>query len=985
MSQASYSTSSLAGWQEHLSENFRDLREKKSRIGDAPIYALEHGLNPNEIQELIKDVKQAGLNPYALRRTPPLPWVVYAAEFGYGYDGKRYWDGFGPATPGWNVDFIQRKKDFLVRCFEQFQAEYGGIVPYGKWAENYRLIAWPITNSILPKFHQEQLAKVLWHARSRFSDKTFETPHSLGELIHNTSIQHGSYQFQDFSETTDLIGQIAIAILGAEFDSVQGILEPKILKRIQEDLYEVNQSRRWMDEARVRASKHLSKFKGFAAIGGRSRSNIKGEGEPEEPIAIDEDTKLQIEPKFFLKRVQTSRWELRLHIPELGPLANKFDGVAEAISSHRLLVKGADTRFLPPRGALLRKGYDVPILEWPGENDAMLALQGGPKIVQELLTYASRMEPAKTRLFKVSSRGTTADQLHSLHVIPGSRYVVLERTPANSPLSEWKEISVNCKGLAAFTFMVPNPIPSSLEDELQERGITVREDFELRTFGLSPIFNDGQIMELFSHEPNILQFRTNTSLDCVKFSLQSDPVISDSFPVDGGEWSFIKLPELEPGRYRLNIEMTSKADILNGHIDLVIKDVPLVTKVDGISLNQYTEVITEPSQPSLEDLWEGRLALEIRGPLGHIVECSVSLLDMDSNPILNPSVSLPPLHLPVLGPDWNEAFSRIVEDHHDSYDACEKVVLDFNIGELWKSTVECERLFTPVRWQTKRAQQAFRARLIDDSGVPGTQILCAQFATPAILEPFANPESIEDFAVVPSGLYVAISQGSHSSILSFPTKLLPQDLKLVPRIHKVPPSLEGIMGLLQTMAYWYTSSHSGHAIPSYWKKEVLRKFHSSIRESTLTAEFNSQLQRLVETPNLTLLNQLKAIYCSRIVKSASFADRLVSHAFSTKEHSPDDLITTLVDFLRTNKFFNWLKMEGETADWLTEFALRAANKPSSLHVWANSRMKAGIEEVFLKSRPLLHTAHLYEAAVNFARAGDATDKTSKMEARWEWT
>jgi len=492
-------------------------------------------------------------------------------------------------------------------------------------------------------------------------------------------------------------------------------------------------------------------------------------------------------------------------------------------------------------------------------------------------------------------------------------------------------------------------------------------------------------MELFSHEPNILQFRTNSSLDCVKFSLQSDPVIEDSFPVVGGEWSFIKLPELEPGRYRLNIEMTSKADIPIGYIDLVIKDVPLVTKVNGISLNQYTEVITEPSQPSLEDLWEGRLALEIRGPLGHIVECTVSLLDMDSNPILYTSVSLPPLRLPVLGPDWNKAFSRIVETHHDSYDVCEKVALEFNIGELWKSTVECERQFTPVRWQTKRSAEAFRARLIDDSGVPGTQVLCAEFATPAILKPFPNPESIEDFAVVPNGLYVATSRGSHSSILSFPTKLQLQDLKLVPRIHKVPPSLNGIMDLLRAMAYWYTSSHSGHAIPSYWKKEVLGKFHSSIRESTLTPEFNSQLRQLVETPNLPLLNQLKAVYCSRIVKNAGFADRLVSHALSTKEYAPDDLVTTLVDFLRTNKFFSWLKIEGETADWLTTFAMRAANKPSSLNDWANSRMKEGVEEVFLKSRPLLHTAHLYEAAVKFAMTGDATDKTSEMSARWEWT
>ena len=238
---------------------------------------------------------------------------------------------------------------------------------------------------------------------------------------------------------------------------------------------------------------------------------------------------------------------------------------------------------------------------------------------------------------------------------------------------------------------------------------------------------------------------------------------------------------------------------------------------------------------------------------------------------------------------------------------------------------------------------------------------------------------------IPDGLYVAISQESYSSILSFPTRIQPADLKVNPRIDVVSPTVDGIADLLKGMAYWYTSSHSGHFVPTSWKQDVLTAFHSAVTKSTIRWDFNSQLQRLIKIPSRVALDELKAIYFSKIVKSPGFSHRLVSHALRTGEISPEDLVQDLVDFLRANKFFNWIEVEDDSIHWLTEFALRMANKPSTLYDWAKLRLSTGVEEMLASNLVLLHTAHLYEAAVNYQVTMESSVKVAMMDASWRWS
>ena len=167
----------LKEWQERLERHFESLACLREGSG-FPIFALEHGLNDEEIEEISLLLRshlrsQLTLAPYRLL------WVIYAAERGYTYNGDEYWPSFEERTPGWTAG--DRYK--LVPCFRRFQKAYDGVVPFGPWAHHFRIIAWPITHAILPRYLQRQFAKVLYELRFRLVHLENFDPVTIGRLL----------------------------------------------------------------------------------------------------------------------------------------------------------------------------------------------------------------------------------------------------------------------------------------------------------------------------------------------------------------------------------------------------------------------------------------------------------------------------------------------------------------------------------------------------------------------------------------------------------------------------------------------------------------------------------------------------------------------------------------------------------------------------------------------------------------------------------
>src|SRR6266567_3161566 len=111
----------LEQWQERLERHFESLVHMRAGSG-FPIFALEHGLPEDELQEvavLLRSRLKSGLpvSPHWLL------WVIYATERGYSYAGDEYWRSFEEQTPGW--DFADRYR--IVPWFMRFQKAYDGV------------------------------------------------------------------------------------------------------------------------------------------------------------------------------------------------------------------------------------------------------------------------------------------------------------------------------------------------------------------------------------------------------------------------------------------------------------------------------------------------------------------------------------------------------------------------------------------------------------------------------------------------------------------------------------------------------------------------------------------------------------------------------------------------------------------------------------------------------------------------------------------
>lgn len=202
---------SLDQLDQQLHAHFRRLAELKREAGH-PVFALEHGLSPDEI-EALRDGLETNLQKLlrgreSLTSKHWLCWVVHAAEHGYAFEGLEFWPSFAAKTPSW--DSYSGVRALLRDWFVQFKNTYRGVWPAGGWASNYPYIAWPITNALLPSDLQTRLAESMFQMRFRLGATGTLTPTRVGRLV-AAYTHHGSNRYLNFLAQGDLVGRIVLA------------------------------------------------------------------------------------------------------------------------------------------------------------------------------------------------------------------------------------------------------------------------------------------------------------------------------------------------------------------------------------------------------------------------------------------------------------------------------------------------------------------------------------------------------------------------------------------------------------------------------------------------------------------------------------------------------------------------------------------------------------------------------------------------------
>ena len=188
----------------------------------------------------------------------------------------------------------------------------------------------------------------------------------------------------------------------------------------------------------------------------------------------------------------------------------------------------------------------------------------------------------------------------------------------------------------------------------------------------------------------------------------------------------------------------------------------------ALSSHGPLSVQVDPPAPTVEQLWEGRVEMSVRGPAGRRVECAVSLRDTESA-AATVTKKLPPLPLPVTADIWRRHFKRHFQETREApraYDTARVCEIEFTCEELGAFHVRCEREFTPLRWAVLRDGQRYLTRLLDDSGdTTPLQVVRMAFEAPMVEEPLELAQASD--VPTASGMYVA-RRGAFSAAIIMP-------------------------------------------------------------------------------------------------------------------------------------------------------------------------------------------------------------------------
>jgi len=651
----------LTEWQSLLEASFsRLLTSQRFGVGERPVFALEHGLTGPQLEDLnaaVRDVSGTE-NPSDAHW---LPWIVYASELGYRYEGDEYWQTFEEETPGWTGG---DNRYWLRKCFLRFHAECHGVQPTGVWAGHFSIICWPITHAILPRDLQYQLAKVLYRVQHLFDYEVLESPERLGQLVASFSGSATS-RFRNFVQDPALVGRIVRALLFRRDKDTEQLVASDTLDRIVGDLQRNREAHAWLDEATGSANRTritgLQRRPGASAPAGSLRDVVSGLG---------------IEPQLVLRPNNEGSWDVLLRIPDLSPLGARFPEVAEVLRSSRCRVAGFAGSPLARQRVLC--GAQVRLDRWPEPTEALLAFDHSCTLLDRLLRTECLLPPGPMWLFRVASDGQ-AYLARTLLVRPGGRYVVLRAAPASPATGITSPVNVSCRGIHADLLRLPVPCTREAVGELISVGLSLVKGVQFRPLGVPPRAWDG--------EGHGEWLSTQQPCIAVVFDHRTDGynlVLDDVFerplavaPDDESSMTILRLPTLSPGLHSLRVwrraaPREQPAEV--GRLELAIHaprswavlahdQGPLIPSVD-------------PPSPSLEDLWEGRAQVDIYGPRGRSLHAMLRLYARgDPAPLIEHA--LPQLSLPLEAATWHSLFEssvkrrREVQDAYDLAKACD--------------------------------------------------------------------------------------------------------------------------------------------------------------------------------------------------------------------------------------------------------------------------------------------------------------------------
>ncbi len=969
----------LGNWQTRLARHFTELqRRRSSEAPDRPIFALEHGLDDTELRRVTSSI-QTDIQ----RRSPcwdhRLVWVVYACEFGYVYAGDEYWQTFEAQTSGWDH---YGDRHWIRRCFQDFHERYSGAKPTGAWARHFSIICWPITHAILPRDLQRQVARLLYDLRHAFSPEVLGSPRQLGELIAARS-WNASSRFQQLTEEPLFLGQIATALLLQGNGSTSALIHPFTLSRISADVDRERRARAWLRGARESAQ-HQVQFQHIRGQGIRH-----GGGERGAAVEAGPATTPGLEPRLVLRPLEPRKWEVLLEFPDFSHIPVKFRRFTEVLANTRCHVTGSSGRPLA-RGRLLYGPQRVILRTWPRHDEPLLRFENSPPEFDYLLHTECLLRPGPVWLFKVASDGL-AYELKSANIRSEQRYILLLGESAELPTCpEFIPVKIDCDGIRAAELQLADTITPDLTAALNVLEIRQAATIHVWPAGLAPVRWDGEgVAEWLSTERPRLGIRADHHVTAFSVDLGFDRI--DVSPSAPGAPVFIELPELDPGVYTALINAVHSNDAITecGSLQLRIREPR--TWSPGRSSDGAIFVVVEPTTPTLEELWESKIELQVHGPASRRVYCEVAFFKRGaSQPFL--SKQLPPLSLPIDTSKWRKHLDQHFKKHQDvqnAYDLAQSCRVRAVAGELGTFTLVVEREFSPLRWAVRRTRDGFYLRALDDSGAEQIpQVARYEFIGPD----FDQPLDITSYdraegAIVSPGLYVVRTGDYLRAVVIAPeVHHTFQDLRVEPRISGRRRATADTIDLIRIVDLWVCARVTGNILSLSMRRDVLLALVQEIFHligGDRWARGENTLRKYGGRPVLQCVGPfLKK-------EEIELAERVRAQIHELARATPMERAQQLA--LLSTRYLH-LHVHGATGDgqsgdtdsrllWLSELALRLASVSTGTITWAGDKLHQGISYL-LEFPGLARAARFMVLALD--QTADKSGIGSDLHEGWAW-
>ena len=831
----------LEQWQERLERHFESL--VRIRAGsEYRIFALEHSLNDEEIEEVPSLLRSCLKDRIPLSRYW-LPWVIYASEHGYTYEGEEYWRSFEKQMPQWEAE--DRYK--LRRCFKKFQEMYGGVVPSGRWANHFTIISWPITHAILPRYLQRQFAKTLYDLRYRLAGLETLKPAAIGRLL-AAQAHHAPTRFQEFLQQEELTGRIVLAFLNVAPTEGTDPIYRQTLQRIVGDLERVRNAREWLGETRrfVR-----DRFTGIGSGSPRLGLPISRRG-----LTAPDATQFGIRPSIVLGHRGGDTWSVRLEIPSFHNVATLSADIRSFLRCTRCRLNGADD--IKPAGWLLSGNRKGVLRSWPDSQKPLIQFDQPHGRIDHLLESECRLTSGPVWLFRIASDGT-AREITSGIVRPSCSYIVVTTAEFPEPYNGMSACSMSCNGVKSFRLKIPPSVSEEDTAWLNKLDLQVARTIQVWPAGLPGRGWDGEgSSEWLTTEEPCFGFMHDHPVDayllCINNGTQT---VVEAGPK--GEPIFVRLPSLPTGEHTLTVK-AQRSSWLNevvatpaakGFAQLHVRE-PEPWTPGAVSHTGFI-VTLEPHDADLDIFWKNEVKLSVLGPESRSVTVAVSLRDRNGKEIL--SKRFDNVELPITPGAWSNRFSKFLENEKIAWSYLEATTGQIKIKgeELGEFSCLFEHDSVPLRWILSQDRNDIRIRLIDDTGQEGAEpeVLFFSMKCPIKAKRYPSESALSGMIVEPPGGLFYAKQGVHHDIVIVSAISRNEGfrgLAITPDFFGIRTGSVALGDCLRMFARWYEGRLYGSLVKAR-RKQIADGYLDSIYETLCGQNWMRAERDFLKAPN----------------------------------------------------------------------------------------------------------------------------------------